>query len=117
MWRTKPQTSALLDAVIGQSAQTTQGLFPGSVFEVILWDGGNKDQVRLIESGLKARGVRVRLRLMTDIVPDFYANSDKYLLSSYDRHPNQAFHRKMADFIAEEVLDGRSAERGSRLDQ
>jgi hypothetical protein len=106
---------ALLDAVIGESVQTAQGLFPGSVFEVILWDGGDNDQVRLIESGLKTRGVRVRL--MTDIVPDFYANSGEYLLSPHDRHPNRVFHRKMADSIAEEVLDGRSAETGSRLDQ
>jgi hypothetical protein len=97
-----PADVSLLVAVIGQSARIAQKRFPGSTFEVIMWDGGDKEKVQAIERGLKADGVRERR--MTDIVPDFYTQSDKYVLSPHDLHPNPTFHRMMADFISAEIL-------------
>ena len=93
---------ALLDGVIRQSARVAHERFPGSVFRVILWDGGDNEKMRLIEQGLA--GSDVRLSRMTDAVPDFYHPPDRYLLSRYDRHPNAAWHRIMADYVSRELL-------------
>ncbi len=93
---------SLLVAVINQSARTARERYPGSTFEVILWDGGDKSQVEQIERGLKTDGIREQR--MTGVVPDFYAHSDRYVLSPHDLHPNATFHRIMADFISAEVL-------------
>jgi hypothetical protein len=99
----EPADISLLVAVIDRSAQVVQERFPGAVFEVIMWDGGDKQEAQEIERGL--RDDHIRERRMTDIVPDFYVHSDKYVLSPHDLHPNPAFDRRMADFISGEVLD------------
>jgi hypothetical protein len=92
-----------MTAVISQSARIAQQRFPGSTFKVIMWDGGDKEKVQEIERGLKADGIHEAR--MTDIVPDFYAHSDKYVLSPHDLHPNPTFHRMMAAFILAQIMD------------
>ncbi len=102
----EPHDISLLVAVIAQSARTIRQRFPDSVFEVIMWDVGDADKVRAIESGLAARGVHVRP--MTSMVPDFNANWKEYVLSEHDRHPNKRFHRLMAEQIAKELKPAES---------
>jgi hypothetical protein len=96
------QDIALLDGVILEAARLAQERLPGSKFDVILWDGGNDEQVRLIEQGLAESNVH--LSHMTDAVTDFYTRSDRYILSTHDRHPNATWHRMMADYIFRELL-------------
>ena len=101
-YRIDAQDIALLDGIVRQSARVAQERFPGSVFDMVLWNGGNDDEVRLIEKGLA--GSDVRVSHMTDAVPDFYDRSDKYILSAHDRHPNAIWHRMMAEYIARHLL-------------
>ncbi len=100
-YRIDAQDIALLDGVIRQAARVAHERFPGSVFNVILWDGSDDDKVRLIEQGLA--GSDLRMSHMTDAVEDFY-RSDRYIISTHDRHPNALWHRKMADYISRAVL-------------
>jgi hypothetical protein len=105
-YRIDGEDIALLDGIIRQSARVAHERFPGSVFDMILWDGGNDGAARQIEEGLAGSGVR--LSRMTDAVPDFYS-SDKYILSIHDRHPNALWHRRMADYISRQLLQGTPA--------
>lgn len=101
-YRIDAQDIALLDGIVRQSARVAQERFPGSVFDMVLWNGGNDDEVRRIEQGLA--GSDVRVSHMTDAVPDFYDQSDRYILSTHDRHPNTTWHRMMADYISRHLL-------------
>lgn len=92
----------LLIGVINQSARITRERFPGSVFNVILWDGVDKEKTDTIANGLIAGGVHVIP--MTSIVKGYYDHWRDYVLSEYDRHPNAAFDRELADFIVDQVL-------------
>ncbi|MBS0521156.1 MAG: hypothetical protein JSR90_20810 [Proteobacteria bacterium] len=97
----EPGDVPLLAGIVAQAARVAQERFPGSVFEVILWDGAD-ERGQAIEAALAARGIRVRR--MTSLVPDFYTHSGDYLLSTHDRHPNARFHHLMGEGIAREVM-------------
>lgn len=106
-YRIDARDIALLDGVVHQSARIARTRYPASVFSVILWDSSDP-HVRQIEQGLAESDIH--LIHMTDVVKDFYAHSDRYILSPHDLHPNATWHRMMADYISGEVLhDGRAA--------
>lgn len=95
-----PGNLPLLAGIVAEAAHVAQQRFPGSQFEVIVWDSRDP-RVREIEQALAARGLHVRR--MTSFVPDFYDREMQYLLSEHDRHPNARFHHLMGEAIAREV--------------
>jgi hypothetical protein len=107
MGRGRQSTSADLDllaAVIAASRQAASGQYPGSQFDVILWDGA--DRARAIESRLVAAGLP--LHLLTTAIPDFPEHWGDYVISPHDMHPNKRLHDRLADYIVSKILRANS---------
>ena len=98
-----PEDVALFGAIVNTARQTADHMYPGVTFQVLFWD--YEDDVEVGEqvlSELKAQGVIVYP--MSTILPGFPAARARYEISPYDRHPNEAAHARIADFVAQHVL-------------
>jgi len=107
-----PAHVALLIAVIREAAGITRERYPGSKFDVILWDGNESERVHAIERGLQAGGIEVHRE--TTAIPDFRVNWRQYVLSEYDMHPNPLQLDRLARYVAVAIL-GRKGEGAEQL--
>ena len=105
-----PRELALLIAIIRQSARTAKARYPGSKFDVVLWDGSDNERVRAIEAELTASDIPVHR--ITAAIPDFRANWRQYVLSEHDLHPNPRQHEKLAEYVALHILKDEKAPSG-----
>ena len=80
-----------------ESARLVRQCFPESVFEMFLWDGRDDARIGVIERRLTAGGIHVHR--LTTVIPDFAANSERYLLGPHDGHPNALMHELIAEYI------------------
>ena len=84
-------------AIVLESARIVRERFPESVFQMFLWDGRDDARIGVIERRLTAGGIRVHR--LTTVIPDFAANSARYLPGPPDGHPNSLMHRRIAEYI------------------
>ena len=85
-------------AIVLESARLVRQCFPESVFEMFLWDGRDDARIGVIERRLTAGGIHVHR--LTTVIPDFAANSERYLLGPHDGHPNALMHERIAEYIS-----------------
>lgn len=100
--RSRNPTGADLDlyvAIVLESARLTRQRFPGSTFRMLLWDGRDDPRIHVIEKRVTGAGIPVHR--LTAIIPDFEAQSARYLLSRHDGHPNPRMHQRIADYVAD----------------
>jgi len=70
--------------------------YPGVEFHVILWDAKATDRIyQKARDGLEAKPIR--FHLISDILPGFPKNREKYEISAYDKHPNSMVHQLIAE--------------------
>jgi hypothetical protein len=97
-----PADLTLLIAVIREAARVAKSRYPGSHFDVILWDGDDNERVRSIESGLQLDGIPVHRE--TKAIPDLRANWRQYVISEHDLHPNPHTLELLADYVMHSIL-------------
>ena len=94
---------ALFAAIVRTAKQAASRMYPGVTFQVLFWDYDDDAEVgRLVLSQLQAQGVIVHP--MSTILPGFPAARARYEISPYDRHPNAQAHARIADFIAQRLV-------------
>lgn len=103
--RSRDPDEADLELFIGvviESARLTQLQYPGSTFHVILWDGRDDPRIEIIARRLTAAAIPVER--LTSVIPDFTADSSRYLLSPHDGHPNPLMHQRLAEYILRRIV-------------
>ena len=77
--------------------------FPEVEFHVILRDRRSDNATYLkVRDGLKERSIRYHL--ISDILPGYYENYDKYIISPYDEHPNPVAYQLMAEYVVNNIM-------------
>jgi hypothetical protein len=97
-----------LDVVL-QARDEAARQYPDSEFHIILWDNMfvKHDYLQFLPQVLEElRNKRVRIHLVTDIIPDYDASvpNPKYDLHRYDSHPNAFTYRLIASYVAKDIL-------------
>lgn len=94
---------ALFAAIVRTAKQAASRMYPGVTFQVLFWDYDDDAEVgRLVLSQLQAQGVIVHP--MSTILPGFPTARARYEISPYDRHPNAQAHARIADFVAQRLV-------------
>jgi hypothetical protein len=94
---------ALFAAIVRTAKQAASRIYPGVTFQVLFWDYDDDAEVGgLVLSQLQAQGVIVHP--MSMILPGFPAARARYEISPYDRHPNAQAHARIADFVAQRLV-------------
>lgn len=88
--------------IVKESARLAAQRYPGSLFQVLLWDGRDDERLAVIERELASADIRVHR--ITQAIPDFTGNASRYLLSPYDGHPNSVMHERLAGYVVDAML-------------
>ena len=76
--------------------------YPQATFHVLFWDEkGDKTSKKLL-SGLRSR--EIQAHLISDLLPGYATNEQKYMLNRYDRHPNLLANDIIAEYIVNDIL-------------
>jgi hypothetical protein len=98
-----PEDVALFAAIVNTAKQAATRIYPGVTFQVLFWDYDDDAEVgEQILSQLAAQGIAVHP--MSTILPGFPAARARYEISPYDRHPNEQAHARIADFVAQRLV-------------
>ena len=101
----------LFIGIVRAAREAVGRLYPGSTFEVIVWDQPFADperrHLRRAIRDLKQSGIRVHP--WSDILPEFATNPARYYLDRRDGHPNATAHKLIAEYVTEKILRSRSA--------
>ena len=102
----RPVTSedvALFAAIVKSAKLTASQAYPNVTFQVLFWDYDDDAEVgQQVLSQLHAQGVTVHQ--MSKILPGFPVERARYEISPYDRHPNAEAHARIADFVAQRLV-------------
>ena len=89
--------------IVGAARKDIEARFPGLHFHVILWDEGHQDDnFQKLQRGLEEK--RIALHLISQILPDFHSNPERYKIGPADPHPNAKAHEFMAKYVVENIL-------------
>ena len=94
---------ALYLGVLDEVARVARSRFPGSSFDLLLWDRQGDTRFAAIERRLTGSGVVVHR--LTTMIPDFAANADRYLLGPRDGHPNALMHQRIGEYVSREIVN------------
>jgi len=97
----------LLVAIISASKSKLTKLYPGIKFYVLLWDDRgaeiyNEETIKIMDD---LRSKEITTLLISEILPDYKGNTDKYVISVNDTHPNALINEIIAEYIANNVLE------------
>jgi hypothetical protein len=88
--------------IVNTSRQMIEARYPGCEFHVIFWNDKNfKDYKEVLE---KLKRKKIRIHLITDILPDFYEKESEYRISKYDRHPTPLANEIIAEYVARKII-------------
>ena len=93
---------ALFLGIVLESARLARAKYPGSTFQMILWDGRDDARIGIIEHRLTAAGIPVHR--LTAAIPDFATAASRYILSPHDGHPNALMHERLAEYILDRMM-------------
>jgi hypothetical protein len=93
---------ALFVAVVRESAKVARERFPGSGFQVLLWDARNDTRINVLEMRLEAAAIPVYR--VTHAIPDLMSHQDRYVISAHDPHPNPLQHELIAEYVVRTML-------------
>jgi len=93
----------LLVAIVDRSRRLIERRWPEAEFHVILWN--ERFEIRNLRLGRALSGEGFRVHRISDILPGYLADRDRYRLGMGDRHPNALAHAMIADYIVGEVLE------------
>jgi hypothetical protein len=99
------EEAKLLAAILVDSARELQKRYPGVRVHVLDWDPYDNARIAEILPTLKAAGLVVHP--IDAIIPDYRQDWQRYAIHRLDRHPNPEAHRRIADYIAREIVKGR----------
>jgi hypothetical protein len=93
---------ALTIAVMREAVNLTRKRYPGSAFDVILFDYRNDPAIMsAVERALNA--IKVGTYRISHVVPDITVHPDRYLIAM-DGHPNARLDALLADYIANAII-------------
>jgi len=95
------KNAALVAAMVGESRDRVQRIWPEARFRVIFWDDPGSWKHAVMRAKFEAEGLSM-IRI-GDMLPGFFADEDSFWLHPTDRHPNAESYRKMADYLVREV--------------
>jgi hypothetical protein len=75
------------------------------MFHVIFWDTEDhcpRDICQSILEGLRDK--RIRVHLISNILPEYNKNKTKYTIGLGDKHPNALAHGLIAQYVVENIL-------------
>jgi hypothetical protein len=79
--------------------------FPEVEFHVILWNKSPDDVTYLkVRDGFNQRSIK--FHLVSDMLPRFSGNKEKYEISTYDRHPNSMAYQLIAKYVVNNIIIG-----------
>ncbi len=90
--------------IVTTSKRKLENLYPGIEYYVFLWDDNvlKKYNKKLFEC-LKSKGIIVYL--ISEILPDYHKDKNKYIISLHDEHPNPIAYEIIAEFVVNNVLE------------
>jgi len=95
----------LLLAVVEASNEEAMKIWPATSFEIILWDDRpHSAEMRSIGDSLQGSGIPVHR--IEDILPPL-PEGESYRLSPDNDHPNAKAHRKIAEYVVDNILHAR----------
>jgi len=105
--RDPPVTAADLSlyfAIVRRSQELLTTEYPGLRFDVILWPDFVPVE-RPVYDSMKAEFIKlgIPVHLVTDILPDYNANPEKYMIDPADGHPNALANRILAEYILSRI--------------
>jgi hypothetical protein len=78
--------------------------YPEIEFHVILWNKMPDDATYLkVRNGLKS--LSIKFHLVSDMLPDFFEDIEKYEISTYDKHPNPIAHQMIAEYVVNNIME------------
>ncbi len=102
----KDRDVELFLAIVEASREGLLEKYPGLKFYVVYWDRDSKTKhsEMIIE---RFREINISLHLISDILPDFFRDRDRYRINPRDDHPNSVANRLIATYLAETVFEDR----------
>jgi hypothetical protein len=89
--------------IVNASRRKLVEKFPEVEFHVILWDKKPDDKTYLkIKNGFES--LSIKYHLVSDMLPDYFENIEKYQISTYDRHPNPLAHQLIAEYVVNNII-------------
>lgn len=76
--------------------------YPGVEFHLIYWDNTDNKFNKMVIEGLKSKNVN--LHFISQILPDYSINKSRYVISSYDAHPNYVAHQHIAQYVVDRII-------------
>jgi len=93
----------LFTSIVYTAKKKFEKLYSDSEFHVIFWDSDfRRDQSLEILKYFKDKGIIVHL--ISNILPDYQHNRIKYILNTYDIHPNALSYKLLAEYITSNIL-------------
>jgi hypothetical protein len=96
------EDAELSAAILIEAARRLQSQYPGIRVHVLFWKIFSSRRMDEVEVRLKAAGLV--LHRPDDMMPGYVDNWQKWVLSPLDRHPNPEAHRRIASYIAHEIV-------------
>jgi hypothetical protein len=90
----------LMVAIVDKSKKIFEERYPGSEFEVILWND-NETAEQILQ---KLQAKKIKVYLINDILPEHKQDPSKYQLSKYDKHPNLLANEMIANYVTKHIL-------------
>jgi hypothetical protein len=96
---------ALFLGIVDSSRNIFEHRYTGSMFHVIFWDTEDhcpRDICQAILEGFRDK--RIRVHLISNILPEYNKNKAKYTIGLGDKHPNALAHGLIAKYVIENIL-------------
>ncbi len=90
-------------AVVGKSRDLLAAEYPGIKFQVILWESWKEEDALYRELQTGFRQMNIPVHLIEDILPGYTVDSTKYVLGTYDKHPNALANQIIADYVLNKI--------------
>ncbi len=92
--------------VVRQSKRWVDRKFPGADFHILLWDWSMGEDTFIFDA-MRREGIIIHD--IKQIIPDYQTNM-QHRIGRYDRHPNGATYRLLAEYLGGELLQDREKE-------
>ncbi len=91
----------LLVAIVDTSRSLIEQRYAGSEFHVLIWNDENWISTEIV-ARLKRK--RIRVHLVSEILPNYFNQTLKYVLSKEDGHPSRRAHKELAEYVSERIV-------------
>ena len=90
--------------VVRRSRDLLSAEYPGIKFHVILWVSWKEEEALYRELQTGFRHMNIPVHLIEDILPGYTVDSMKYVLGTYDKHPNALANQIIADYVLAKIV-------------